>query len=94
MKNIITVFLLSVFALGMADRAMRAQTASGDSPKSTNERRKLDVAKPDPVVREAAFDAGGVVIVDANVGDLRVRPAARDHGTQLRRCGGRASLDP
>jgi hypothetical protein len=75
MKNIITVFLLSVFALGMADRAMRAQTASGDSPKSTNERRKLDVAKPDPVVREAAFDAGGVVIVDANVGDVRVRPA-------------------
>jgi hypothetical protein len=28
----------------------------------------------DPVVREASFAAGGVVIVDANVGDVRVMP--------------------
>jgi hypothetical protein len=28
----------------------------------------------DPVVREASFSAGGVVIVDANVGDVRVMP--------------------
>lgn len=27
-----------------------------------------------PVVREAGFDAGGVVILDANIGDVRVRP--------------------
>jgi hypothetical protein len=27
-----------------------------------------------PVVREASFDAGGVVILDANVGDVRVLP--------------------
>jgi hypothetical protein len=62
---------------------VRAQTASGDSPKLTAPRRKLDVAKPDPVVREAAFDAGGVVIVDANVGDLRVQPAEDDAHIKL-----------
>jgi hypothetical protein len=28
-----------------------------------------------PVVREASFAAGGVVILDANVGDVRVKPA-------------------
>ena len=30
-----------------------------------------------PVVREASFAAGGVVILDANVGDVRVMPT--DH---------------
>jgi hypothetical protein len=35
-----------------------------------------------PVVREASFAAGGVVIVDANVGDVRVMP--NDHEGKLR----------
>jgi hypothetical protein len=29
-----------------------------------------------PVVREASFAAGGVVILDANVGDVRIRKAS------------------
>jgi hypothetical protein len=36
----------------------------------------------DPVVREASFEAGGVVILDANVGDVRVMPT--DHEGKLR----------
>ena len=35
-----------------------------------------------PVVREASFAAGGVVILDANVGDVRVMPT--DHEGKLR----------
>jgi hypothetical protein len=31
-----------------------------------------------PVVREASFAAGGVVILDANVGDVRVKPSEDD----------------
>jgi hypothetical protein len=84
MKNVIAVVLLSaLFAPGVANHVVRAQAASGDSPKLTAARSKLDVAKPDPVVREAAFDAGGVVIVNANVGDLRVRPAEDDAHIKL-----------
>lgn len=80
MKNVTAVVLLSaLFAPGVADRAVRAQSASGDSPDATSPRRKLDAAKPEPVVREAAFDAGGVIIVDANVGDVRVEPAEDGH---------------
>jgi hypothetical protein len=84
MKNVTTIVLLSLLvATCAADRAVRAQTASGDAPKLTSPRHKLDVAKPDPVVREAAFEAGGVVIVDANVGDLRVKPAEDDGHVKL-----------
>jgi hypothetical protein len=84
MKNIIAVVLLSaLFAPGIIDRALRAQTASADSSRPTAPRRKLDVAKPEPVVREAAFDAGGVVIVNANVGDLRLQPAEDDAHIKL-----------
>ena len=36
----------------------------------------------EPVVREASFEAGGVVILDANVGDVRVMPT--DHEGKLR----------
>ena len=35
-----------------------------------------------PVVREASFESGGVVILDANIGDVRVRPT--DHPGNLR----------
>ena len=36
-----------------------------------------------PVVREASFAAGGVVILDANVGDVRVQPAPQDGKLRL-----------
>lgn len=36
-----------------------------------------------PVVREASFAAGGVVILDANVGDVRVMPAKEDGKLRL-----------
>jgi hypothetical protein len=36
-----------------------------------------------PVVREASFAAGGVVILDANVGDVRVMPADREGKLRL-----------
>jgi hypothetical protein len=36
-----------------------------------------------PVVREASFAAGGLVIVDANIGDLRVEPADTDGKLRL-----------
>ncbi|HEY3988957.1 MAG TPA: hypothetical protein VGM02_06645 [Acidobacteriaceae bacterium] len=81
MKHLITmVFLCALFAPGMA---ARAQSAGGDTPPLNSSRHKLDIAKPDPVVREAAFAQGGVVIVDANVGDLRVEPAADDGHLKL-----------
>lgn len=84
MKNIIAVVLLSaLFTPGLANHVVCAQTPSGDSPKRTAPQRKLDVAKPEPVVREAAFDAGGVVIVNANVGDLRLQPAEDDAHIRL-----------
>jgi hypothetical protein len=84
MKNVIAVVLLTaLFAPGMAECAGRAQTANGDSSKPTSQRRKLDVAKPEQVVREAAFDPGGVIIVDANVGDVRVEPAEEDGHVKL-----------
>ncbi len=37
---------------------------------------------PEPVVREASFASGGVVILDANVGDVHVAPS--DHDGMLR----------
>jgi hypothetical protein len=36
-----------------------------------------------PVVREASFAAGGLVIVDANIGDVRVEPADTDGKLRL-----------
>ena len=36
-----------------------------------------------PVVREASFDSGGVVILDANVGDVRVMPTDREGKLRL-----------
>jgi hypothetical protein len=36
-----------------------------------------------PVIREASFAAGGVVILDANVGDVRVMPAKEDGQLRL-----------
>jgi hypothetical protein len=36
-----------------------------------------------PVVREASFAAGGVVILDANVGDVRVRPTDQEGKLRL-----------
>jgi hypothetical protein len=37
----------------------------------------------DPVVREASFAAGGVVILDANVGDVRVMPMDQEGKLRL-----------
>ncbi|MDQ1693578.1 MAG: hypothetical protein QOH85_1113 [Acidobacteriaceae bacterium] len=36
-----------------------------------------------PVVREASFAAGGLVIVDANIGDVRVTPTDQDEKVRL-----------
>jgi hypothetical protein len=36
-----------------------------------------------PVVREASFAEGGVVILDANIGDVRVQPAKQDGKLRL-----------
>lgn len=61
-----------------ASTGLRAQATSGE-PRQLNS----DPAKPDPVVREASFAAGGLVILDANVGDVRVMPTDQEGKLRL-----------